>query len=150
MGAPEVVACYQNRRQGSCEWLHFMIQDHHNAFDATPQSPGEGAFHDSASKFFLDVPLVVGLGTSNHGTLFTEYVGENGGNQCCQCKSFTFTEMLPIRPHFNHPTAANMLYKFSPRLKGTNPVACIHPCLTLLGHCMTPDGAHKMREARSP
>ena len=76
MGAPEVVACYQNRRQGSCEWLHFMIQDHHNAFDATPQSPGEGAFHDIASKFFLDVPLVVGLSTSNHGTLFTEYVGE--------------------------------------------------------------------------
>ena len=79
VGAPEIVACHQNRRQGSCEWLHFMIQDHHNAFDATPQSPGEGAFHNSASKFFLDVPLVVGLSTSNHGTLFTEYVGENGG-----------------------------------------------------------------------
>ena len=129
-----------------------MIQDHDNSLDATPQSPCEGAIHNSGSKFFLDVPLVVGLSTSNmehYSLIFTEYVGESVGSQCCQCKLLQYSLKCFQSGRRDHP-AVTKYAKFSPRLKGTNPVACIHPHLALLGHCMTPDGAHKMGKARSP
>ena len=59
-----------------------------------------------------------------------------------------FLLLLIITP----PTASGMKLAHSgiPSGEGANPIGGISPCQSSLGHGVTPDGAHKVREARPP